>query len=190
MQEAKNQLRVILKQYRDSYHDDTWILISESIQSHVISLVSTLNAQSIGCYLHSERTREVHTNQIVTHFLNSGIAVCVPLTGSNGSMKMVGIDNDTPYTLNKWGIREPSTHLHIHEVVPDLIVVPMLGADYKGFRIGYGKGYYDRYLTGKASIKIGVCPQSCLMHELPVDEYDIPMDYLITENGIVRKNAK
>lgn len=189
MSSSKNQLRAILKHYRGQYSESAWTAISNAIQSHVIKLVESLNPDSIGCYLQSSRTREVHTDLIVSHFLSKSTFVYVPVTGEDHSMRMVLINPETRFVENQWGIREPIGPGLFHEIVPDVIVVPMLGSAYTGYRIGYGKGYYDRYLTGKRVTKIGVCPHSCILHQIPTDDHDIPMDYLITENGIVRKNA-
>ena len=68
----------------------------------------------------------------------------------------------------------------------DTIILPMLGFDRTGRRIGYGAGYYDRFLAKNRKLrKIGIA-FSCQEYEnLPVDENDIPMDCIITEEGIV-----
>lgn len=70
------------------------------------------------------------------------------------------------------------------ECTPDCLIIPGLGFDSSGFRLGRGKGYYDRYLFRKPSLKIGLTFDSLVFTSLPHDEHDIQMDVLITERGI------
>lgn len=89
--------------------------------------------------------------------------------------------------LSKYGILEPTgedvdvTHLDI-----DMIVVPGVAFDHNCNRMGYGKGYYDRFLKNIKTIKVGICFNFQLFNIIPVNEEDIPMDYIITEKGIIK----
>lgn len=190
MVEAKKRLRMMLKEYRNQFSEAQWTRIEEKLQFYTLDLLQKLNAQSVGCYLKSLRNREVSTDALMKSLLESGIKVSVPVVGDEFTMKMIPITSETDFTTNTWGIPEPVDSSSVHELIPDFLVIPMLGADRNGYRIGYGKGYYDRYLSKHQVVKIGVCPQACVIRELPVDEFDIPMDFLITENGIIRRNAK
>lgn len=190
MVEAKKRLRLMLKEYRNQYSDAHWTCLEEQIQLHTLKLLKSLNAQSVGCYLKSKRNREVSTDTILKSLIESGIRVSLPVVGGDFTMEMIPVTSETTYETNSWGIPEPIESISDNNIVPDFLIIPMLGADFNGYRIGYGKGYYDRYLSKHRVAKIGVCPQACVLHELPVDEFDIPMDYLITENGIIRRNAK
>lgn len=68
----------------------------------------------------------------------------------------------------------------------DLIIVPGLLYDYNGYRIGFGGGYYDRFLSDYPNKTLSLASQIQLMEKLPHDSYDIPVDHLITENGLKR----
>lgn len=189
MLESKNNLRKLFKEYRRGYTDSQWDIISNRIQVQVIDLIKSMPVNSLACYLQSKKTREIATNHILEALFDLGIDAFVPVVGENFSMKMVQVSESTRYILNNWGIPEPAVSNEPDQInEPEVVLVPMLGADYHLYRIGYGKGYYDRYLNKKKVIKIGLCPQSCVIHSLPVDQYDIPMDYLITEYGILRIN--
>lgn len=71
-------------------------------------------------------------------------------------------------------------------VKPDVVIIPGLGFGLKGERLGRGKGYYDRFLASSESIKIGVCFESQVLNNIPVEEHDIKMDYLVTDRVIVK----
>ena len=68
-----------------------------------------------------------------------------------------------------------------HEVVPDWLLVPGVGFDYTGARLGRGKGYYDRYLEGSQALKIGVAWTKQVKEKIPVESHDCHMDFIITE---------
>ncbi len=70
------------------------------------------------------------------------------------------------------------------ECTPDCLIIPGLGFDSTGFRLGRGKGYYDRYLFQMPSLKIGLTFDSLFLTEIPKDQHDIQMDVVITENGV------
>ena len=71
-----------------------------------------------------------------------------------------------------------------------LCIVPGLGFDSKGYRLGYGKGYYDRFLSGFHGITVGLCYSACTKWMLPHGYYDRPVDILITEKYARRISGK
>ncbi len=71
------------------------------------------------------------------------------------------------------------------EVMPDLILVPGLAFGQKGQRLGRGKGFYDKYLSQYRGIKVGVCFSLQLEQEIPTEEHDEFLDYIITEDKII-----
>lgn len=64
-------------------------------------------------------------------------------------------------------------------------IVPALGMDKYGYRIGYGGGYYDRFLKDYHGVTIGVCYESLMVEELPREPHDLKMDYIVTEKGSI-----
>lgn len=95
------------------------------------------------------------------------------------SMKLHQYTGD--YVLGPYKIKEPTGE----EVDVDIVVVPGSVFDKNGYRIGYGGGYYDRYLN-KNHIKIGVCFSFQVVDEVPKESHDVPLDYLVTEDAIYR----
>ena len=89
-------------------------------------------------------------------------------------------------TVNEFGMLEP---IKIKAKIPDIIIVPMLAFDKEKFRLGYGKGYYDRYLKKyikqyKDTITVGVAFSFQKHNKLPINKNDVKMDFILTEKGI------
>ena len=93
--------------------------------------------------------------------------------------------SDTHLTVNNMGIPEP---LSKKIVYPDLILVPLVGFDKNKFRLGYGGGYYDRYIEKVGKFKkfktIGLSFSFQEIKKLPVNKFDKKLDFIITENKI------
>ena len=68
----------------------------------------------------------------------------------------------------------------------EVILVPGVVFDVKGYRIGYGGGFYDRVLKETRALKVGVCYSFQLVESLPVEPHDVPVDLIITEDGIIQ----
>lgn len=94
---------------------------------------------------------------------------------------------NTSLKQNKFGIFEPNGKAIVPEA-RDLIILPALMVDKKGYRIGYGGGYYDRYLNDNAikATKIILIPDALITSELPKEEFDIPADVILTETQIFK----
>jgi len=96
-----------------------------------------------------------------------------------------------PLNVSKFGTLEPSQNNK--EVIPDLIMVPLVTYDNKLNRIGYGKGYYDRSLKkikkiNKKVISLGIAYSFQEYKKIPINKYDFKLDYIFTEQGIISSN--
>lgn len=94
-------------------------------------------------------------------------------------------------SVGAYGIREPKERC---EKVTDLsgavCIVPALGFDARGMRIGYGKGYYDRFLAKAGVCAVGVTYSELILQRLTTDKNDIAVDTIITERGVILPNAR
>ena len=89
--------------------------------------------------------------------------------------------------LHRWGVREPlTTAPTLDPQQLDAVVVPCLAADWQGFRLGYGKGYYDRFLSQLNPLipTLGVVPRQLWVEQLPRDSWDLPLQYIVTQEGV------
>ncbi|MFI3227470.1 MAG: 5-formyltetrahydrofolate cyclo-ligase [Clostridia bacterium] len=96
--------------------------------------------------------------------------------------KILDLKNDTIEGAFK--ILEPKINLDILNNF-DIILVPALAFSKKGYRLGYGAGFYDKYLQNKKGIFIGICFDEQIFDEIPRDKFDIQMDLLITPTKII-----
>ena len=88
-----------------------------------------------------------------------------------------------PLRVNEFGMLEPC--LKKKSLVPDLMLVPLLAFDGNNNRLGYGKGFYDKFLKNKKNITtIGIAFSFQKYNKLPVSNLDIKLDYILTEKGI------
>ena len=111
----------------------------------------------------------------------------LPKIGKNNSMNFYKWSKKDILFLNKYGIPEP---LKSKKILPDIILVPLLVYDKNKNRIGYGKGFYDRYLYKyikkyKKIVTVGVAFSFQRHHNLPVNNKDFKLDYIITEKGLL-----
>ena len=134
---------------------------------------------------------EVNTHEIIKNSIVNGKRIGVPVTVPKNREMLVSelIDFDKELELGYYNILTPKkeyTRIVSPELV-DLVLVPGVAFDKRGYRVGYGGGYYDRFLNKwkKGVIKIGLCYDLQLLSQVPTDSYDIPVDYIITEKGLI-----
>jgi 5-formyltetrahydrofolate cyclo-ligase len=98
------------------------------------------------------------------------------------TIQALAIDEDTVYHTNEWGITEPKQGVPVQPEQVDLVFVPMLACDRQGHRIGYGKGFYDRYLAGCRHdiVKIGFSYFEPVDRIIDTHQFDVPLTYCIT----------
>lgn len=160
---------------------------SNKIFRRLIATEEFKNAKTIMLYV--SKDNEVATRPIIRYTIKNKKSVCVPkIDKINHKLYPIKIkDPDKDLQIGHFGIYEPI--LNIRKIVPmkkiDLIITPGLAFDKNGYRLGWGKGYYDRFLENTKGIpKIGLAYSFQILPRLPIDKHDIPLDMVITEEGI------
>ncbi|MBA1334246.1 MAG: 5-formyltetrahydrofolate cyclo-ligase [Firmicutes bacterium] len=134
---------------------------------------------------------EVDTGHIIRYSLNSGKRIIIPITQKETRTLLLSEirDPDSELVPGSYGILEPLPgHMKPYAKEDlDLILVPALAYDPRGFRLGYGAGYYDRFLSAlkKPVPTIGLAFEIQVLTEVPTEATDIPVDYIVTENRII-----
>ena len=117
--------------------------------------------------------------------------IVLPVIGSSNNMSYKPWVFNDPLYVNKFGILEPKNSRK--EIIPDLIMVPLVAYDRHLNRIGYGKGYYDKSLQKinkikKNIISLGIAYSFQKCKKIPVNNHDFKLDYIFTEKGIINSN--
>lgn len=154
---------------------------SAVIMDRLSVLSEYINARTVFCFL--SFGSEVDTSVIIKDAI-AGKDLYVPKI-IDKTMCIVKIDSSTVFEPGAFGIPEPTAPPS--ELIPDIVIVPSVALSYGFDRLGYGAGYYDRYLSDKETVKIAVNFDSFLIPALPHDKHDILMDIIITENRILRR---
>jgi len=153
---------------------------SKLVQEHVIKSKEFKFAKLVGTYF--AFGSEIRTNLIIEHARVLGKKVALPSVEGE-SIAFYEISSGKYLVKGRFGIMEPLPYGPVSRV--DLLLVPGIAFDLKGYRLGYGKGYYDRYLSeNKPSFSIGLSYNSQLIESLPRSNYDEKLDAIATEDGI------
>ena len=131
---------------------------------------------------------EADTVNIIRTVLSDGKRVALPkCTDRNGNMEFYFIkDIDVSLTDGAFSLKEPDSRV-CSKALPgknNLCVVPALAFDKKGNRLGYGGGYYDRFLSNFKGRTVGLCYEECLCDRLPCESHDLKVDVIITDEKI------
>ena len=181
----KSNLRKEILRKRNSLSQFQIVSISKLIQKNLIESPEFIECKSIGIYL--PIGSEVRTDEIASTALELKKTLLLPRVITNDlrfyKVEKKDFDEDS-FDINKFGVREPKeTNGNVDFM--DLLIVPGIAFDYYGYRIGYGYGYYDKYMTnGKFSKSIGLAYDlQVIKSHIPKLEYDKKIDTLLTESG-------
>lgn len=132
---------------------------------------------------------EVDTHRIIRRALEDGKRVAVPrCIPDTREMEFYYIDSLEELKPGSFGVYEPDPcpEKLVTDLSHGLCIIPAFCYDYVGYRLGYGKGYYDRFLPRFGGSLIGICYSACVRRHLPHGRFDRPAELLVTENYIRR----
>ena len=179
----KEALRAIMKAQRKQLTKDEIHEKSAKVYSALFSSEILQNAKTVMVYLAS--FNEVRTKMIIDTLLQSGIRVCAPVTDTkNLSITPYYLEDTKNLIHGAFKIAEPTRDCEAKPEDIDAVLVPGIAFDKSGNRMGFGAGYYDRFLHSYDGIKIGICYDFQLFDKIPKDSHDITMNYIISEDKI------
>jgi 5-formyltetrahydrofolate cyclo-ligase len=149
-------------------------------------------------WLHLFKTMDKF-NEVETHFFEEylrakhpRIKIAVPVMDKvNKKLRHARITNDIEMVTNKFGVPEPKMPVEwVYPMMIDMVLVPLLAFDEKGNRLGYGGGYYDRFLemVRPQCLKIGLAFELSKQEAVFHQEHDVPLDFVVTEETVYRCN--
>ncbi|MEC5394573.1 5-formyltetrahydrofolate cyclo-ligase [Bergeyella sp. RCAD1439] len=182
----KAELRKKYLSERKALTKESVSLLSEAVFTCFASEFSFRSGAKVHVFLSIPHLNEVDTSFFIRYFFEIGCRVFVPKMKGN-QLLSVELTPKTPLESNSWGIVEPLTDEDSGETTYDCVITPLLYCDSEGNRIGYGKGFYDRFFAALAPgvMKIGVgffAPQEKISD---VEASDIPLDYLVIPDRIL-----
>ena len=136
-------------------------------------------------FISISKYNELDTSSIINKLKSEKKIIIVPKI-SNNELVHIAINDQTEFSINEYGIKEPNNGNHFIIENLDLIFIPLLAYDLEGHRVGYGKGYYDRFLklTKKSSLKIGLSFFDPINKIQDIDDNDVKLDYCITPTQV------
>jgi 5-formyltetrahydrofolate cyclo-ligase len=185
---TKEELRNVYKQKRQQLSDDLKLHYDQTIVQRLKPFLK--EDKHIALFLPILRQKEIDLSPLLDeknqHFYSSKAEF------GSGQMDFFPLKSDSDIVVSDWGIPEPVSSTPVDPTFLDVIIVPLLICDDKGNRVGYGKGFYDRFLArcSPNSIKVGVNyfpPVSTIQDAY---EGDIPLDILITPTENFQFNEK
>ncbi len=177
---TKEQLRKELHSIRNGLKDT--ISASCQIAKLIVREPFFQNAGTVMLY-HATKS-EIVTDFLWEKCVDEGKTCLFPKCISKTEMIAVRAENKTEFQTGAYGIMEPISSTVYPKEKIDLIIVPGLGFDKEKFRIGYGAGYYDRYLSDYTGISVGLSREALLKESVFPASHDVKLSYIATEKQI------
>ena len=172
----------ILKIRKNNFNKNLKININNFIS---FLKLNTNSANNLGGYYPSNH--EIDDLEILDLLEKKNLKISLPVIRKNNQMDFFKWSNNDPLKVNKYGIPEPISSKILY---PDILLVPLVGYDNRLNRLGYGGGFYDRYIEKiekiKKVIKIGLAFSYQKLKSVPINQHDKKLDYIITEKEILK----
>lgn len=184
---TKPEVRRYYKQLRKNLSPKVKTKLDDKIAENLFALDEYKSCKTLLAFV--SKDIEVDTERIITQAFSDGKAVAVPRCISDKIMKFYIIESYSDLESGYFGLLEPKKSCpELKDFNNSICLVPGLAYDKHGYRVGFGKGYYDRFLGEYKGVSVGVCYSNFIDEQLPKDEFDRPVDILITDNRIFRKD--
>lgn len=193
-QSSKQSLRQALRQGRQSLSSSERTRAAQDLARNLKHLRQFTSSQHIACYLANDG--EIETAWIIESIWSMNKQCYLPVLNMPRihPLRFAAFNDDTALETNHFGITEPVTHPRdlVHAFNLDLILLPLVGFDRKGNRLGMGGGYYDRSLRflnrrqhWHSPVLVGLAYQQQQCDKIKVDPWDVPLDAVVTNEEII-----
>ena len=183
----KLDIRTEFKEKRKSLSLEDKSNLSKRI-AQVVADNFQLENKVVSIFLSIERLNEVDTSFLIRILKKANAKIYTPVSDFNTlELKHLSYDDNTIIKNNEWGIPEPTNGEGMDLKGFDIVFIPLLAVDAKGYRVGYGKGFYDRFLSQCRSdtIFIGLNYFEDLVEIDDLNDGDMPIHFLVTPNGVL-----
>ncbi len=175
----KNEIRRLVRLKKREMTPEQIERTSEKLASRLFEHEAYKNARSVYCYI--SYNQEVRTDAIMRRARADGMRVAVPKI-TDGEMVFIWLDDPDAVAPGYGGIQEPVADSPVADDEEALVIMPGLAFDGSGNRIGYGGGFYDRYLAAHRELTtVALCYGFQVFGHIETDARDGPADYVISE---------
>ncbi|MFT3933399.1 MAG: 5-formyltetrahydrofolate cyclo-ligase [Chitinophagaceae bacterium] len=186
---TKKELRTIYKQKRTALSEKERVRLNDLLLIQFQQVEIPYDVNVLLSYWPLEQQAEINTFLMTDYlqFRMPELQIAYPIANfEDNTMKAVLVNDDTDFTLNSYGIAEPTNGQDIAASDIDLILVPLLAFDTNGYRLGYGKGFYDRFLSEcrEESMKVGLSYFEPIEPIEDINQFDVPLTTGITPGYI------
>ena len=185
-QVEKARLRKQLLDSRDSLSQDFINITSKQIQDNLRKVDFFRNAKSVGAYY--SIGSEVKTQDILQEILKSGKEIALPKVVKK-DLVFKKINSFSDLEQGNFSVMEPKDDCKDVKKI-EVIIVPAIALTRNGYRLGYGFGYYDRYLSGKKSKTIALSYSKQVIRSFPYSDHDVRIDCIVTEDEVIMSKSK
>lgn len=187
VKEEKRRLRRKYKKLRAECPPDIKEKLDRGLTERVLTLPEYEQAQTL--FIFVSTPIECDTSRIIGDAFKKGKRVCVPrCVDKSGRLEFYHIRSTDDLTCGMFSLLEPDPAKceRVTDFSKGLCIVPGLCFDLEGFRVGFGKGYYDRFLNSFGGVTAGICYSKYTVKQLPRGAHDRHTDILITERFVNR----
>lgn len=158
-------------------------IYDQVIFQNVVNMREYQQATVIFIFVSTEH--EINTKPIIEDAIRKNKIVGVPKCVSKGIMEVYEIKSYDELDIGSYGIMEPRSNCRlINKDEINFAVIPCVTCDRNGYRLGYGGGYYDRYLEKSNFKKAVICYEKVIQESVPTDIYDIKCNYVVTNKDV------
>lgn len=186
---TKDEARKLFTEKRLGLTEAQRAQLNLQIYQHFYSNIDFSFVRHLHTYFSIERTNEPDTWQIVDRLRREfpNTRIVVPRVSHDGALEHFYFEGLHQLKNSRWGIPEPTQGVPAEAVNMDIVIVPLLAVDRNGNRVGYGKGFYDRFLKScrPDCLKVGLSFFEPVDDISDIDSYDIPIDQCITPKGAI-----
>ena len=185
----KSQLRSRALAQRDALDIDRIEIGAQAILERVLGLAEYQQAAVIHTYV-SSKENEVDTRELIHISLEQDKRVVVPVVEQGEETMRHAVLGEMEELVNgPMGLVQPDPRMAVWLDDVDaieLVVVPGIAFDRRGHRIGFGSGFYDRFLATVSCAKVGLCYDALVLDEIPDEAHDVAMDIVVAESAVYR----
>jgi len=181
---SKESIRRSIRAFRSSLTRGEWQSRSDRICHHLRQFDLLNRSSRIHCYWPIEKNMEVDLRPLILDLSISGTEIVLPVVEKN-HLRHVLFEGEHSLRESPFGIMAPHAGVEVNVSSLDLVIVPAMAVDGRGQRLGYGGGYYDRFLSQASGIFVTPVFREQIVDAIPTDAHDIPVHFVVSEDGII-----